>query len=362
MPQFSVSDQQGLVDGVNYLLSGPSGLGQSFDGSYADGLLTPQAPNMTQAESYVTGNLGNTQTIASLLVDPKIVDRYKDYLLPTDFYYPGFSTLPAGLTITAITAINNNIIEITYTPTVLNNYTTTPFVNNQRVTLSGVTPSNFDGTYTVVEYAEPGEFAAPSFAVRLLADTAQTWPAYTTGGIATVNDNFTLAQTQMIPTSAQAFVTVSGRDQRVFLSSQCYFDFYTYVKFVDILGYQPLTYLNINRYRAIAKTTLPDNYQASYDPDEQRIYGGYVWQFDGSPVRRPFLLDWDSIGSEVKINQLGLQIFNNIIDTPEPDYYWYTLEIEIESSRDVAPSDGCILPIGLRTQGTLSFAAQVVKQ
>jgi hypothetical protein len=32
MPQFPVSDQQGLVDGLNYLLSGPGSLGQSFQG------------------------------------------------------------------------------------------------------------------------------------------------------------------------------------------------------------------------------------------------------------------------------------------------------------------------------------------
>lgn len=361
MPQFSISTEQGIVDGINYLLSGPSGLGQSFDGSYTDGLLTPQAVNMTQAETYITGNLGNLQQIAGNFVDPKTVDRYLDYLAPTDRYYPGFSTLPAGLTITAITAISSTVIEITYTPTTLTNYTTTPFVNNQQATITGVTPSIFNGTYTVVAYAEPGESAAPATTVRLLSPTAKTWTAYTSGGIATVN-TFTNTQTQMIPTSAQAFVTVSGRDQRVFLSSQCFFDFYTYVKFDSIAAYQPIAYLNINRYRAVAKTTLPDNYQTSYDKTQQRIYQGYVWQFDASVVRRPFLLSWDAIGSEVKINQLGLQIFNNIIDTPEPNYYWYTLEIEIDAQRDAAPNDGCILPIGLRTQGTLSFAAQVVKQ
>lgn len=32
MPQFPVSDQQGLIDGLNYVLSGPGSLGQSFQG------------------------------------------------------------------------------------------------------------------------------------------------------------------------------------------------------------------------------------------------------------------------------------------------------------------------------------------
>jgi hypothetical protein len=364
MPQFSVSTEQGIIDGINYLLSGPSGLGQSFDGSYTSGLLTPQAPNMTQAETYITGNLGSTQLIDDLLVNPQTVDRYLDYLLPTDLYYPGISTLPAGITITGITAITNTVIEITFTPTVLANYTQTPFVNNQRVSITGASPTVYNGVYTVIAYDEPAEFGAPSFAVKLLSDTAKTFTTYTSGAVARVNSAFTDTQTQMIPTGAQAFVTVTGRDQRVFLSSQSNFDFYTYVKFDNIAAYQPIAYININRYRPITRTTQPDNTRGAlgYPAGAVRIYRGFVWELDATVVRKPFLLEWDAIGSEVKVNQLGLQIFNNIIDSPEPDYYWYTLEIEIEAQRDAAPNDGCILPVGLRTQDTLSFAAQVVKQ
>ena len=368
MPQYPVSDQQGIVDGLNYLLSGPSGLGQSFDGSYQNGLLTPQAASMTQAESWVTGNLGNEIVINGIKADPATVNRYKDILAPTDFYYPGISTLPAGLTITAITAVTDTVIEITYTPTVLTNYTQTPFVNNQRVTISGVTPSVYNQTYTVVNYAEPEQFGAPSFSVELMADSANTWTAYTSGGIATVNAEFTNTQYQRIPTAAQAFVTVNGTDQRVFLSAQAEIDFYTYVKFVDIAPYQPIGYVTINRYRAINTTTLPDNYGGSliykgdYGDSAQRIYQGKVWQFDREVVSKSFLIDWDVLGTEVKVNQLGLQIFNNVIDVPTTGYYWYVLEIAMYSNRDPAPNDGAELPIGIRFQNTLSFSAQVVKQ
>ena len=363
MPQYPISNPQGLIDSINYLLSGPAGLGQSFDGSYSEGLITPVAANMTQAESYMTGNLGNQQVINGELVTPGEVIRYLDYLLPTDFYYPGISTLPAGLAITNITDLSDTVIEITYTPTVLNNYTTTPFVNGQRVTISGVTPAGFDGTYTVINYAEPGDLGAPAGTVELLIDTPQTWPTYTSGGIAEVN-TFSLSSFQNIPTPAQAFVTVNGADQRVFLSAQCNFDFYSYVKFVDLLSYQPIGFININRYKPVEQTTLPDNFggSLSYDQTAQRVYKGFRWQLDKTVVSRPFTLDWDALGTEVKVNQLGLQIFNNIIDIPTPGYYWYILEIGLECVRDAAPSDGAILPIGLRSQSTLSFAAQVVKQ
>ena len=362
MPQYPISNQQGLVDSINYLLSGPAGLGQSFDGSYTEGLITPQAANMTQAETWATGNLGNFQEINALPVTPKEVIRYKDYLTPTDFYYPGISTLPGGLAISNITSLSDSVIEITYTPTVFTNYTQSPFVNGQRVEISGVTPTDFNGTYVVINYQEPGEFAAPSTTVELLTDTPQTWPTYTSGGIAEVN-TFSLTQQQYIPTSAQAFVTVNGRDQRVFLSAQSTLDFYTYVKFVDIVAYQPIGTVNINRYRAVERTTLPDNFGTNnYTANNERIYNGFRWQLDGVVVSRPFLLDWDSIGSEVKVNNLGLQIFNNIIDRPEPNYYWYILEIGLEVNRDAAPNDGAILPVGLRSGSTLSFAAQVVKQ
>lgn len=364
MPQYPVSDEQGLLDGVNYLLSGPAGLGQNFEGSYSDGLLTPQAVNMTQAETYCTGNLGNLQTAQNLLITPSQVTRYLDYLLPTDRYYPALSTIPGDLAVNTITAINNSTIEITWTNTVLNNLTTAPFVNGQRVTITGSTPAAFNGVYTVIDYAEPGDTGAPAGLVRLQTTQPQAWPAYTAGAVASLNAEFTGTQEQNIPTPAQAFVTVTGQDQRVFLSAQCYFDFYTYVNFVATLPYQPLGYLRINRYRAVATTTLPDNFGGSltWNPDRDRIYQGYIWQLSGTPVSRPFLLDWDAIGSEVKINQLALQIFNNVIDRPDPGYYWYVLEIALECSRDAAPDLGAILPMGLRTQGTLSFAAQVVKQ
>ena len=68
------------------------------------------------------------------------------------------------------------------------------------------------------------------------------------------------------------------------------------------------------------------------------------------------------LGTEVKVNQLGLQIFNNVIDVPTTGYYWYVLEIAMYSNRDPAPNDGAELPIGIRFQNTLSFSAQVVKQ
>lgn len=364
MAQYPVSNEQGLIEGINYLLSGPAGLGQNFEGSYRDGLLTPQAVNMTQAETYCTGNFGNLQEFSGLQVTPEIVDRYLDYLTPTDRYYPALSTIPGDIQVVSITVINSSIIEVTYTVSTLVNMTLAPFVNGQLVTISGSTPSIYNRSYTVVDYAEPGEFAPPSNAVRLQSATPQSWTAYTSGAVMELNSGFTGTVTQNIPTSAQAFVTVNGTDQRVFLSAQCYFDFFTYVKFVATLAFQPVAYLRINRYTAVAQTTLPDNLGGSdtWSSQADRIYGGYIWRLDATPVSRPFLLDWDSFGSEVKINQLGLQIFNNVIDRPEPGFYWYALEIGIDADRDASPDDGAILPIGLRTQGTLSFAAQVVKE
>ena len=64
MPQFPVSDQQAIVDGLNYLLSGPGNLGQSFQGyssnvstALTGDIVDPTTGQISSGLPYVTGYL-----------------------------------------------------------------------------------------------------------------------------------------------------------------------------------------------------------------------------------------------------------------------------------------------------------------
>lgn len=353
MAQYPIEDGKDLVDAVNYLLSGPTSIGQNFQGVSAVGLPTLIIDNMLapEAQTYFTG-----------LQQPTVVNRYKEFLLPADFYYPLWSTLPGGLAVTNIvpTAPTSDKITITITPGTVTNETQSPLCVGQTIVLSGVNPAGFDGTYVVVNCGETDSGPLPNTAI-LQAAASQTWPAYVSGGVAEINPgSFSITPLQF-DLGLRAEVTVTGPTDRVFVSAQVSLDVYTYTKFVGVLAYQPLIYFNINRYKAIKPSALP-NTVAPIVAGNNFIYNGYEWTGDGGLISVPYAINWDTLGTQVYTNAVGLKIFNNIIDTPGIGQYLYTLQIESPNYRDTAPNTGCILVVGARTYDLRSFTAQVIKQ
>lgn len=358
MSQYPVDSNEGVLEAVNYLLSGPTGLGQNFEGVSAVGYDADTSADLffIPVQTWFTGlpyfgpiSFRNSEDSPGTQDDPA------DPLDP-EVYYPIWNTLPGGLAITAITAVTPTGRDITVTVTLgtLNNESAAPWTNGQVVVLSGITPSTYDGTYTVVDF-DPSGATYPTTDVILRSDTSQTWAAYTSGGVLSIND-FTNTIDQRFPTGNQAVVTVTGPTDRVFVSSQASaLSVYTYTKFDAIASYTPKVKLQINRYKAIEKTALPDSVDFQY-------YQGYEWQFDKSIVSLSKIIDWDAIGSEVKVNSYGDIIYNNVIDSPGIGLYLYAFQIAQEAERDASPDTGAILIVGAKTTGVRSFTAQVIKR
>lgn len=355
MSQFPLDTESNLVEAVNYLLSGPTGSGQNFQGVSAVGIdAVTSAPYFgTPVQTYYTGMPYNGfYGFRPPEDNPGTQDDLGDPLLAPDIYYPIWNTLPGGLAITAITPVDATGRDITITVTLgaLVNESQGPWADGQQVVISGATETDYNRTYTVVNY---DAIIGPFDQVTLRSTETITWPTYTAGAVATIND-FTLAKEQAFLTGNQAIVSVSGPGSRVFVSSQSgELIVYTYTKFVDILPEDPIIKFQINRYKAIARTTLPDSVDGRY-------YQGYEWTFDKTLVDLRKVLLWDALGTQVYANPFGDVIYNNIIDAPSVGLYLYAFQIAQYAQRDVSPSTGAQLIVGARTTGVRSFTAQVI--
>jgi hypothetical protein len=358
MSQYPLDNPDAVIEAVNYLLSGPTGLGQNFEGVSAVGLDADTSADLffIPVQTWFTGLPYNgALSFRTEQEQPGSQDDPADPL-DTNVYYPIWNTLPGGLAITAITPVTATGRDITVTVTLgsLVNESQSPWANGQQVVLTGITPTSYNGTYTVVNFITATE-TFPTTVVTLRSDTSQTWAAYSAGGVLSIND-FTNTIDQRFPTGNQAVVTVTGPTDRVFISSQASaLSVYTYTKFDAIASYTPKVKLQINRYKAIETTTLPDSVDFQY-------YQGYEWQFDKSIVSLSKIISWDAIGSEVKVNSYGDIIYNNVIDSPGIGLYLYAFQIGQEAERDASPDTGAILIVGAKTTGVRSFTAQVIKR
>jgi len=369
MSQYPLDTKTDLVEAVNYLLSGPGSLGQNFQGISAVGVDPVISADLSYIplQTYLTGmpmaGTGGIQDSSYGSVN------YPADPLDPNKYYPIWNTLPSEFPITAITPVTATghkiTITVTFGTTGTADQSQLPFTDDQQVVLSGVTPSSYDGTYTVVNY-DANDMANGNI-VTLYSEAPQTWAAYTSGGQATINDNFTGFKKQRFFTGNQAVVSVSGPTDRVFISSQMNeLIVYTYTRYIGLLNYVPKLQLEINRYKAIEATTLPDvGTQAIYSlaTDSGGVYAGFNWSFDTNLVSVAEFAGATSIGSQIDPNVLGNVIYNNIIDNPGIGVYLYAFQITMDAYREGNTlGDDAVLLIGAQTTGVRSFTAQVIKQ
>jgi hypothetical protein len=285
MAQYPVEDSAGILEGVNYLLSGPAGLGQNFQG-FADYNQVKIRP--TGRAPYV---LPNNTTL-----DPS-------------FYI--------SLTVTGITPVDvdpgtgeTRQIQVNFTASPA--YTNAPFQYGDRLTISntvatGPDPDFFNGTYTVL--------SSTTTSVTLFTRNPFTWPSYSSGG--TVGRNF---DNTTVSTDCNSFVTIYGPTDRVFISNQLRCDFtynYSTASTFDVV-------LQINRYRG-----FPEG-------------NDFIFYLDGlvSQQTYPYTADPAKTGT---FNA----IFTTAIDSPSFGYYWYICEIKfVKKTGDVTPG---VFTAGLRS-------------
>lgn len=224
MAQFPVSDDNSLQDAVNYLLSGPSGLGQFFKGfsAYTPGWLTGnnRIPynSITSVPTYVAPiSLGTCE----------MLDTYN-----WKFYFA--STQPSA-----------------------------PFQPGNPVTISGVTDPYYDGDYNII-----GVVDCTTTYVILKTNNSYPVVAPSSGGTAEMS-----IMDRESSTDCNAKVVVTGATDRVFISAQLV-NLISY----DCTGPSDLTYtVRINRYKGeITDDVTNPVYRFNFDKLlSERIYNIY---------------------------------------------------------------------------------------
>jgi len=333
MSQFPLDTTSNLVEAVNYLLSGPTSIGQSFEGMSAVGLPS-NSYDLTQPTTYFTGTG----------INPGTVNRADDN-------WPSLTSItPVAISGITYASSTSTIITVSFTAPASPSYQ--PFVQGQQINVDGVTPSVFDGGYQIldVDYG--------SNELTLLALVPATWTAYTSGGDITWGYTPDLGEIRVIPTDCTALVTVTGPTDRVFVSHQSDITFAAYIEFGSTLVYPVKVNVQINRYKAIEKTTLPDQTGLQNHPT---IYAGYIWQLDESLIDIPYPMTFSSITPDIYTIDINPNLFVNIIDNPGIGYYWYAMDLSFEITTSVADNT-LIVPAYIQTRNLRSFTAQVIKR
>lgn len=177
MAQYTNIGDYVLQDNLNYLLSGPSGLGQNFSGFNAFD------------DVYLTGTFRQPFTTSITTT-------------PAPNWY-------SQVTITGITVIDSKTISVSFAST-----SPAPFNVGDTVIISGATPDFYDGSYT------SGVVSCTTTEVVLQTTQSYTWPAWVSGGTATKNNSDSYQSTD-----CNGRVTIYGPTDRVFVSAQLQLDF-----------------------------------------------------------------------------------------------------------------------------------------
>jgi hypothetical protein len=285
MAQYPVEDDAGLFEAVNYLLSGPAGLGQNFNGfsSYIPVYLTGtfRAPFVVSTAS--NAPLWYVAPISiSNIVRQNVVDGQTANLEWT------FTTPQA----------------------------TPPFRAGQRVNVANVTPSYYDASGYLVLTCSTTTFQTQDSSVY-------PYPAYTSGGDVSLDNTDSLNSTD-----ANARVTVQGPTEIVFISSQLQLD-------VDVNVVNPGTLtvsVQVNRYRGFVDTRNPGavDYLFNYDETVSEQINTY------------------SVTTATTTINAGQNIFTTVLDQPSFGYYWYIAEVDITVS-DIADVQPTTVTAGLRS-------------
>ena len=287
------SDEEGIVDAINYLLSGPAGLGQNFDG-FSD-----------YNPAYLTGTFRAPFTVPITTTPPPSL-----YQAPINIGNIVTLTNPPPLA----------IIEVTYTTP----QSPVPFQEGDTVNIANATPDYYDDEYSrgVIEVSSTG--------IKLQYDAVNAVPAYVSGG-----DIFKNASNTDVSTDCNGRVTVYGPTDKVFLSAQLNLDFTyncTTASEWDIR-------IKIDRYAGFPTNIAGDN-EFLFDLDT-----------NGNPVVSEQVTHYSesTAGSSGNVEY----IFTTVLDQPSFGYYWYILDIEFST---LNPDLGGLIESNMGTTNSMTYS------
>jgi hypothetical protein len=268
MAQYPISDDQGLIDGLNYVLSGPSSLGQNFNGF------------SSSLNGDATGNFR----------PPFAQDNFGTL--------PNVSLYVAPISLSTSEMLDSRTLKFTFaTPLVQ-----APFIPGQAygIDVVGVSVTDYhDYVYNYGYQIGITECTTTYVLIKLNKDLTVLAPG--TGGTIGIN-SMDLA----LSTDCNAKVTVTGAQDKIILSAQLNNTIYTDPT------YYPGSYnytVELNRYVG----------GPTYDP----INPDYRFEFDKTIALKEYLVSTPAAGVTNEYETL----FINIIDQPVPGYYWYILEV-----------------------------------
>jgi hypothetical protein len=273
MSQYPINNEQALYEAVNYLASGPSGLGQNFQGfsSYQN--------------AYLTGNFRKpySQATTAQLNVPPVACSSAVQLGNSTFQY-NFATTQA----------------------------TPPFALGNNISGSGWSNDFYNGYQGAI-----GVIACTTDYV--IFQTSGSYPGVgddTGGGNVYLNNMSYPASDNLTPmsTDCNARVIVYGATDRVFIGSQLT----NTISYVNPGAASDLTYrMQVNRY-----TAFPNN-----DP----INPDFVFSTPKTIFEKVY--NFTALSGPGTLPEIET-IFSTIIDEPTPGYYWYILEVRYDVADD----------------------------
>lgn len=358
---YPADDQQSILDGLNYLLSGPSGLGQNFQGinRYTDGWLigSTRAPFVVDSfniSCQANTNVANiTTTTSTATLSPGMLVTGGGIAANTTIssIHGGTITLSANTTSVldaAYITFTPNVTPSLYVPnialgtsTLLDAYTTKfefasaqptpPFALGSTIRVSGVSVSDFNGVYDPIGVVA----CTTTYAVVKTTSPYGPYGPGTGGNIDYYSTSLTPAVIAL-STDCNSKINVTGPTDRVFISAQLNADInYTTTASTD-LWYTVV----INRY-----TGYPNN-----DVNNP----GFYFQTPGTRISKKTYKYTGLTGT----GTLPVEtIFSNFPDSNiTPGYYWYIMDVSFQkqNSTDFQVTD---CKFNLRSMST-----QVVKQ
>jgi hypothetical protein len=268
MPQYPIqqNDSQGIYEALNYLLSGPAGLGQNYNGVSAfDTVYLRAVPPLNQPYTVPT----------TTSLDPLL---YIDW------------TVTGAAPVSPSPGTDQIYINFTSSTTL----TADPFQFGDILTVTGVTPSQYNGTWTVLKNQL---FTGTTGRVYLFKlNTYITYPSYSSGG--RIGRDWT---NQPLGTDCIAQVAVQGGTDQPFVSAQIGAAF----DYIQIGGATDSWYDMV--YAITRYAVIPSNQPNSVN--------GYLYNYQSTITRQtqPYQADGASVS-----NPLGPQsdtiIFSNVFD------------------------------------------------
>lgn len=353
MAQFPVADKSGIIDAINYVLSGPTSLGDSFAYFNSNGL----------EQWDLTGN----------------------YRLPfsqisyNDPHVPGINLYVAPIALSTSEMLDGFTWKFTFaTP-----QTTAPFINGQPIYVTGVADSWYNDSYGPIGVAD-------CTTTYVIAKSKRAYAIHSpsTGGTVELN-----SMDSALSTDCNGRVTVNSATELVSISNQINFEVFADPAFAGSYYCQ----IAINRYHSETNNDPinPDYYfvfdktiaykeflipttLAANDPNIAASFNDLVTNitdFRDYLVPVPGLTpdtqgQYDTLTNIATITaDLGTltnpvtpgvhtqeleSIFTSIIDQPGPGYFWYIVELTF-----IDNSGGNIVTNVILKQR--SFSAQVMK-